>query len=301
MFDVIVIGNVGIDTNIYYPENEMDFEVETSFTENLDYIGNSGGYSARGFAQLGYWTSFIGYVGDDHNGRFILNEFQLDGINTDGVFIDPSGTAHSINILFRNGTRKSFYDGKKYMELSPNIEQCKSILGQTNLAHFSIPNWARYLLPIAKELGLTISCDIQDVVDLKDPYREDFIYFADVIFFSSVNIPDPGILMNTVLEEHPEKILVSGMGAKGCCLGSKKGIEYFDPVNLTEPILDTTGAGDGLAIGFLSSYFLEDLPLSDSILRGQITARHTCSQKGSSSNLITLEELDKKYKEELSR
>ena len=292
MFDIIVIGNAGIDTNIYYHGNEIDFNVESNFTENLDYVGNAGGYSARGFAQLGYRTAFIGYVGDDFLGKYILDEFARDGINTEAVFIDPAGTCQSINFMYPDGRRKNFYDGKGHMILKPDMEKSRSVLKKSGLAHFNIANWARDLLPAARELGMTISCDIQDVTHPNDPYRREFIQYSDVLFFSSVNFPAPRIIMETILDEFPEKLLISGMGSNGCALGTKSGIEYFDPVELEEAIIDTNGAGDGLATGFLSSYYLEKMSLSESILRGQIVARYTCIQKASTSKLITKQQLD---------
>jgi sugar/nucleoside kinase (ribokinase family) len=68
-------------------------------------------------------------------------------------------------------------------------------------------------------------------------------------------------------------------------------IRYFDPVNMAAPVIDTNGAGDGLAVGFLSSYVLGGYSLEDSIRRGQIAARYTCTQKASSAHLITPERL----------
>jgi len=59
-FEVVVIGAVGIDTNVYISANSVDFVLEASFTENLDYIGMAGGYSSKGFARLGKKTAFIG-------------------------------------------------------------------------------------------------------------------------------------------------------------------------------------------------------------------------------------------------
>ena len=51
-FDVVVVGNVGIDTNVYLPGSDIDFSVEANFTENFDYVGQAGGYASQGFAQL---------------------------------------------------------------------------------------------------------------------------------------------------------------------------------------------------------------------------------------------------------
>ncbi len=290
-FDVVVIGNVGIDTNVYTPGGDIDFTVESNFTENLDYVGQAGGYTARGFAQLGYRTAFIGYVGDDVGGRWILDTFQRDGINTEAVFIDPAGTSRSINMMFQDGRRKNFYDGKGHMTLQPDIEQCTAVLQRTRLALFHLPNWARHLLPAAKQFGLPIACDLQDLVDIHDPYRQDFIRAADVLFFSAVNHATPQPLMEAMLAGYPDKILIAGMGAKGCALGTSERIRYFEPIAMDAAVIDANGAGDGLAVGFLSAFYLERMPLADAIQRGQRAARHTCTQKADSSHLITREQL----------
>jgi sugar/nucleoside kinase (ribokinase family) len=66
---------------------------------------------------------------------------------------------------------------------------------------------------------------------------------------------------------------------------------------MAAPVIDTNGAGDGLAVGFLSSYVLGGYSLADAIRRGQIAARYTCTQKASSAHLISPEML-KHYDQE---
>ncbi len=297
-FDVAVIGNVGIDTNVYFQSDEPDFSREANFTENLDYVGQAGGYASRGYAQLGKRTAFIGYVGDDFSGRFIREEFARDGIDQTAVFCDPAGTSRSINFMYRDGRRKNFYDGKRHMQLQPDRAVCRSVLAQSRLAHFNIPHWARTLLPVARELGVTIACDLQDVVTLHDGYREDFIAQADIVFFSAANQPEPRPLIEELLSWRPDLIVVSGLGAQGCALGTRAGIRYFGPVAMDTPVIDTNGAGDGLAVGFLSSYVLDGYSLEDSIRRGQIAARYACTQKASSAQLIRPDSLQHYFAEQ---
>lgn len=292
VFDVVVVGNVGIDTNVYAYGNDIDFTVEANFTENLDYVGQAGGFASRGYGQLGQRTAFIGYVGDDYSGQHIRDVFAHDGIDTRGLLVDPAGTSRSINFMYRDGRRKNFYDGKSHMQLTPDLELCRAILSTAKLAHFNIPNWARQLLPIAKELGLTVACDIQDVVRADDPYRQDFIDHADILFFSAANHPDPRPLIDTFLHAKPSQIVVVGMGAQGCAVGTATGIQFFPPVTLDTPVIDTNGAGDGLAVGFLSSLVLDRYGLEAAVQRGQITARYTCTQRASSDTLINREQLE---------
>lgn len=295
--EVIVIGNAGIDTNVYLHGADIDFTVEANFTENLDYVGQAGGYTSRGYAALGRATAFIGHVGDDYSGRFVRERLAADGIDTRALFIDPAGTARSVNFMYRDGRRKNFYDGKGHMGLSVDLDVCRAVMRGAKLAHVHLANWARTLLPVARELGLVIACDIQDVVDPDDPYRQDFIRAADIIFFSAANHPDPSGLIAHFRADRPDRVVVVGMGAEGCMLGTADGIRHLPPPPLDWPVIDTNGAGDALAAGFLDSYVLGGYSAEQSALRGQIAARHTCALRATSTGLIARQRLDEVYEE----
>ncbi|MFX1479625.1 MAG: PfkB family carbohydrate kinase, partial [Promethearchaeota archaeon] len=122
--------------------------------------------------------------------------------------------------------------------------------------------------------------------------------YSDVLFFSSVNFEDPSPVMKFLHKWDPDKIIIAGMSEKGCALGYNNKISYYSPVKVIKyPVIDTNGAGDELVVGFLSSYFIERFSIEESIHRGQIAARYSCSIKGSSSNLITKQQLNKYFSE----
>ncbi len=300
MLDVTIVGNVGIDTNLYYGD-DLDSQVESNFTENIDCIGQAGGYASRGFARLGFRTAFTGYIGNDANGHYIKETFVKEAINTDAIFIDAAGTNRSINFMYRDGHRRNYYDGKSHMTLVPDLQVCRSILSKSRLVHFNIPNWGRLLLPIARECGATISCDIQDVTNVYDAYRRDFIDYADILFFSCVNHANPHDTIKSLLEINPRLIVIAGLGARGCALGTVENIQLFASLELATPVIDTNGAGDSLAVGFLSSYVLDGYSLTDSILRGQIAARYVCTLKATSDCLITRQQIDEYYRHFLNQ
>ena len=254
-------------------------------------MGQAGGYASRGYAQLGKRTAFIGYLGEDHNGALIRAELARDGVDTSGVFVDPEGTSRSINLVTRDGRRRNFYDGKGHMHLSPDRAVCRGVLAGARLAHFHLPNWARHLLPVARELGVTIACDLQDLVDPNDEYRRDFVTQADIIFFSAVNHGDVPSLMQILRRGRRDVIIIAGMGSRGCALGTAEGVRTFESVQLAAPVVDTNGAGDSLAVGFLASHVLDGYSVEDSLRRGQIAARHACTLAGTSSGLITAAQL----------
>ena len=291
-FDVVVVGNTGVDTTVFLHSDEIDLGRETHYTDDIDSIGHSGSYAARGFARLGYRVALISSLGDDHHGRWLRDTFTADGIDLSGVFIDPQGTGRSVNLLRPDGRRTSFFDGRSHMTLMPDMEVCRRLLSETRHVHFSIPNWARHLLALAHECGATVSTDVQDVVHLPDPYRQDFIEQSDVLFFSATNVDDPGPLAAHCRQLRPDQLVVVGMGSRGCAVDDGGGLRRYAPPALPLPLVDTTGAGDALAVGFLAAHVLEGMPVDRALQRGQLAARHTCAQRATSHNLVTRERLD---------
>ncbi|HET6411395.1 MAG TPA: carbohydrate kinase family protein [Anaeromyxobacter sp.] len=290
--DVVVVGNVGVDTNVYSYGDEIDWTVEANFTRNIDCVGQAGGYASRGYARLGLRTAFVGSVGEDFCGRFVREELEREGIDLSGLFVDPAGTGRSVNFMYRDGRRKNFYDGKSHMTLRPDLSACRRVLSRARLAHFHIPNWARLLLPVARELGLIVACDLQDLTRLPDPYRQDFVDAADVLFFSAVNHADPAPLVRALCVGRSGRLVVAGMGARGCALGTGAQVRFFPPASLDIPVVDTNGAGDALAVGFLHAWAIQGLPPEEAIRRGQVAARFTCGIRASSAGLITAEQLE---------
>jgi sugar/nucleoside kinase (ribokinase family) len=283
--DVTVVGCIGIDTNIYLYNRDVDFSVESNFSENIDCIGQAGGYSTFGFRLLGRSVGFIGSVGDYHNGDFIRS--QLRALNVESVLMhDPTGTHRSINFMYRDGRRKNFYDGKGHMQIDVDLRACEALIERSKVVHVHLENWCRQLLPLAKKHNVAISCDLQDITSLNDPYRDDFINAADVLFFSCVNFPEPKEAISALRRNNPNRVIVGGMGARGCVLSTSQGLSFHPAVELPLPICDTNGAGDALAVGFLSSHLLDGLEPQASILRAQICARHKCAVRASPAAMI---------------
>lgn len=290
---VVVVGNVGIDTNVYLAPGAVLTEVvrqEGQFATDLDYVGQAGGFTSRGFARLGVGTSFIGHVGPDPLGEWVRTELAGDGIDLAGLGVDPSGTARSVNLMAADGSRVNFYDGRGHLELAVDPVLAAGIFAGTELALFHLPNWARRLLPIARAAGAVVACDLQDVRDPDDPYRRDFVAAADILFVSAAHHADPRPLLERLLSG-AARIVLCGRGRDGVLVATRDGIESFPPPPLPAgvdlPVVDTNGAGDALAVGFLVAHVLQGRPIADAVRRGQLGARWTCAQRASSSDLIT--------------
>ncbi|MEM9554998.1 MAG: carbohydrate kinase family protein [Acidobacteriota bacterium] len=306
--EVVVVGNVGIDTNAYLPIDSFDAAdaasalaatrtgAEVTFADVRDCVGQAGGYSARGYARLGRSVAFIGHVGDDFSGRHVRAELAADGVDLRGLGTDPAGTARSVNLMSRAGMRRNVYDPKGHMQLTVDPESLRPLFAGARLAHVHLADWARHVLPVMREEGVVLAVDLQDVVDPDDAYRFDFVQAADILFASAANHPEPEPLIEHYLSGRAELVVV-GMGARGCAVGTTDGIRRIPPPDLgawadDHPVVDTNGAGDSLAVGLLVAHVLEGRPLDEPIRRGQIAARWACSLRSDSSRLITAAELD---------
>lgn len=293
--EVVVVGNVGIDTNVFLPSSPElidGLREEGHFSSNVDYLGQAGGYTSRGFAQLGLTTSFIGHVGADPMGDWVRGELAADGIDLRGLAIDPAGTARSVNLMGSDGSRINFYDGRGHLSLSVDPALAADVFAGARLALFHLPNWARGLLPIARKAGAFVACDLQDVRDPDEEYLVDFLQGAEVLFVSSAHHLNPAPMLKQLVRSSGGSMVVCGRGGLGVAIATTDGIRVYPPPHVDLPIVDTNGAGDALAVGFLVAHELEGRSVEESVLRGQLAARWTCAQRASSSTLITRDQLE---------
>ena len=81
--DVITIGRAGVD--LYGQQVGGNLEDVHSFAK---YLGGCPANIAVGTSRLGLRSAIITRVGDDHMGRFLMNEFRREGVCVDGVGVD---------------------------------------------------------------------------------------------------------------------------------------------------------------------------------------------------------------------
>jgi 5-dehydro-2-deoxygluconokinase len=82
------MGRIGVDLNA----NEINRPMEETKTFTK-YVGGSPANIAIGMARLGKKVGFIGRVSDDQLGRFALNYFRNDGIDTSNIVVDKEGAS----------------------------------------------------------------------------------------------------------------------------------------------------------------------------------------------------------------
>jgi acarbose 7IV-phosphotransferase len=317
---VTVVGNPGLDTLVLLDRDDLDLRADGYFVRNVDTVGHAPAFVARGFARLGHDVRILGAVGDDPMGRLVTEVLAADGVVTDLLFTDPVGTARSVNLVFPDARRTFFYDGGSHMTLRPPAGLLDTALADTDLVVSSLPNWGRHVVAAARARGIPVAVDLQDVRAADDPYRTDFVDAADYLFASAAHLVDPVEAARSWLATGSARCAVLGQGARGATLvrrprgatgherGSADSVHYVgdpgsgpgagtspgpppaddlrvhpQPVPLLEhdlPLVDTTGAGDSLAVGFLDGLLALGLHPLAALHRGQCLARIVASAPG---------------------
>jgi sugar/nucleoside kinase (ribokinase family) len=283
---VCVVGNPGLDTLVLLGEDHPDLDADGHFVRNVDTPGHAPFYTALTLATLGHRVRVLGSVGDDLAGAALRGALQGAGIDTGSLFTDPAGTARSVNLVRPDGRRTFFFDGAGHMTLQPPADLVQAALAGADLVLSALPNWGREVLAEARAAGIPIAVDLQDARSVDDPYRAGFVATADHLFASAAHLPDPAAAARAWFADGPARTVVLGLGARGAVLAQRgegsSSVQVLEqpPPAVELPIVDTTGCGDALAVGFLDGLLAGRSP-GDALHRGQLAARLRASAVGS--------------------
>ena len=104
-FDVIVVGELNADLILRGDVTPAFGQAEQLVEAATLALGSSSAIFACGAARLGLRVAFVGKVGDDEFGRFVLRELDRHGVNIDNVAIDPAVSTGLSVILSRPDDR----------------------------------------------------------------------------------------------------------------------------------------------------------------------------------------------------
>ncbi len=163
--DVVTIGRSSVD--LYGQQIGSRLEDVASFSKSL---GGCPSNIAVGGARLGLKTAVITGVGDEQMGRFLLEQFSREGVETQGVKVDPNRLTALVILAVRDDKTFPliFYrENCADMALTPDdvdpdlIARAKAIV--VTGTHFSRPNveaMQRRAMTLARENTAKIIFDI---------------------------------------------------------------------------------------------------------------------------------------------
>lgn len=275
---ILGIGNALIDVLINIPDDAVlqkfgllkgsmtlvdatlsaEIKKETKNNERIIQTGGSAANTVHGIAKLGGKCGYIGKITDDEMGRFFVSDFNANHINTH-FFYSPTGTGHATALISMDSERTfGTYLGAA-LELVPE-EMTPQIFSQYGIMHiegYLVQNHAliEAAMKTAKENGLLVSIDMAsfNIVEQNLEFLNRIIaQYVDIVFANeeealSLTGKSPLEALNAISELCT--IAIVKLGAQGSVI--KTGDRVIRVEAIPANSIDTTGAGDIYASGFL--------------------------------------------------
>ncbi|MFB7598644.1 carbohydrate kinase family protein [Streptomyces sp. NPDC056160] len=287
-YDVLVVGGVGVDTIVRVDELRVP-PGDSVFVEPLvDYVGHTGNGVALGWHTLGLRTKFIDFLGDDPQGRMVLDHYARHGLDFAHV-VSPHGTPRAANLVDPQGRRFSFYDGRHPADLRLPRDFYLPFLERSAHVHLSITGHNQDMYEDIHRLGVTSSTDLHDW-DGRNPHHRAYALASDYVFLSAAAIHDRlEAVLRSVVEEGRARFVVATDGADGCHLlvRGEDRVRHFSAVRPERPVVDTNGAGDAFVTAFLHSLF-EGREWEECVLAGSVAGAFVCGSVGTHTEFIDL-------------
>ncbi|AVH55248.1 MULTISPECIES: adenosine kinase [Streptomyces] len=288
--DVLVLGGAGVDTIVYVPELPLPFADSYMIRPGIETrAGQSGDFVALGVHALGLRTHHLDMIGDDHEGELVRALHRDHGIPLTDV-LQPGGTKRAVNLVDPQGRRLSLYDESRSGEEDRLPEETvKTLAAASCHAHVVITYPCSFTLPALREAGLTLSTDLHNW-DGVNPYHEPFAYAADIVFVSTTALADPECTMRQIVERGRAEVVVATAGADGAYLLADDEVTHIPAVTPPGPVVDSNGAGDAFASGFLLGRLAGEPPLRCG-LYGAVAGAYACTVPSTRADAISRYEL----------
>jgi sugar/nucleoside kinase (ribokinase family) len=261
-FDVVVVGELNADLILRGDVTPAFGQVEKIIDDATLTIGSSSAIFACGAARLGLRVAFIGKVGDDEFGRYMLRELDKRNIDTHASVIDPhipTGLSVILSrpydraILTHLGSIAALRYDEIDLTLLPRARHLH--LGSYYLLDALRPDVPRLFVE-AKARGLTISIDTNyDPTEKWDGGLRETLQRVDVF------LPNETELLAITQEDSIETgldrlseipVIAVKLGARGAI--ARRGSQIAQADSIPVQVVDTTGAGDSFDAGFAYAY-----------------------------------------------
>lgn len=312
MPDAITLGELLIDfvsTTVDVPLGDCPAFVKAP--------GGAPANVAVGLSKLGIKTGFIGKVGDDPFGHFLVRVLSREGVDTTHLKLDKSARTTLAFVANRSDGRKeiSFYRNPGADQLLTPDDIDREYLGSAKLFHFGSVSLSHspsreatlHAAELAKKMGLLISYDPNWRPPLWDDHNEAkrmiwyAMQFADIVklaeeeweFVTGTHDFEEGA--KGILDAGAKLVVVT-MGERGAWFTNGSASRAVEPFEVD--VVDPLGAGDGFVAALLAQLVnrrVEEMrsdELYDIVRIANAAGALTCTRMGVIPALPTKEELN---------
>lgn len=264
--DLVTVGVVCADVTVR-PVEALPRRGTLELVSQLEvHLGGLAGVTATVFSQLGGRSAFVGRLGQDNFGDFILNTMTAAGVNTAGVRRDSEvGSAGTVVLISEDGERTFLHHLGTNAIVSENDVDF-DVVASAKVLHWGGPSVTPRLdgAPIAKvfekahALGVKTSMDTcYDAKGIWLPHIEASLPHLDIVFSSLEEARhytgqrEPEAIAD-FYRSYGVEIAVVKLGSEGLFVKSPGETHRLAAHKVT--VVDTTGAGDAACGGFLYGY-----------------------------------------------
>jgi sugar/nucleoside kinase (ribokinase family) len=258
---ILVAGELNPDAILLTEGIEAEYgQSEQLVADGALTVGASGAIVACGTSRLGMTTAYVGVVGDDAAGRFMLRELAERGIDLDGCRVD-AGRRTGLSVVLSRGDDRAILTSPGAMAGLASADVTDEMLEAARHLHVSSPSLQEGLrdglgdlMARAHDAGATTSLDpgwdpsgtwgseLEGVLEATDvflPNAAEACRFADA--------DDPHAALDRLADGIAT--VVVKLGAEGAI--ARRGREIARATVPEVSPADSTGAGDNLTSGFL--------------------------------------------------
>ena len=268
--DIVGLGEAVIDWVAEIPHFPRPDEKVDAITENYFPGGVTANFLVA-IARLGGSCGFIGAVGDDFYGDYLIEDFKHENIDTTFT-LKKKGKKTPMNFIFVT-------EGEKTIIQSPHMQKTKinltdldrqyiinSKVLHTTMIH---PEIAGRAISIAKRNGVKVSIDLESQIA-----KRGWKSLSEMILNADILIPNKeGAKLITkcekldaaakILVEKGIPIVIITLGRDGVLITTEKYQKKIPAFNVRN-IIDTTGAGDTFNGALSYAYWIKKWDLERS-------------------------------------
>jgi len=260
----------------------------------IETSGGCAGNTAAGIASFGGNAAFIGKVAEDQFGTLYRHDMRAIGVDFDtSPLIGGAPTARSMILVTPDGERTMNTYLGACQELTNADIDVKTVEAAA-ITYLEGYLWDppqakdafRRAAEIAHNAGRLVSLTLSDSFCV-DRFRDEFLHLIrngtiDILLANESEVRS--LYQSSDFEtgvkalQRDCRIAAVTMGAEGAMVVTKSGLEKVSAAPV-ETVVDTTGAGDLFASGFLFG-LARDMPLSDAARLGTLAASEVIGHIG---------------------
>ncbi len=288
---ILCIGGASWDTIIHMDEFPEKHASTLFAKESYETVGSTGVGKALALKRLGFDVVFHAVIGFDDEGKKIIDLMSHEGIKF--IYdIDSSGTEKHTNLMNAEGDRISIYTKSLSSKIQINYPILLEEIKKADIIVLNIIPYTKTLIPYLKYSNKEIWVDIHDF-DGINPYHQDYIKLATILFASSEKLPQPIDFMMDQIDSGKQLVVVTS-GKKGSTLLGVNTEFLREGILPGIMAVDTNGAGDNFFAGFLYA-FSKEYPLQKCLRMATIVASSAVESRQIVSPKLSVSWLEEVY------